>query len=60
MSHFACIEVVSNVCTVWAEQVGFLPALSAEEGMEIGGSILLCMATAWGFRTLGRFISNRN
>jgi len=60
MTHYACTAVVDNVCTTWAEQVGFLPSLTAEQGMTIGGSILLCMTTAWGFRTLGRFISNRN
>jgi len=56
---YACTEIVNNTCTQWSEQFGFLPALSAEEGLTVGGSILLCMATAWGFRFLLRFILNR-
>jgi hypothetical protein len=57
--HYACLQVQNNICTQWAEQVGVFPALSAEQGTVIGGSLLLCMATAWGFRFLLRFISNR-
>jgi hypothetical protein len=59
MTFYVCTEVVDSVCQAWAQQFGFLPALTAEQGATVGGSILLCMATAWGFRFLVRFLLNR-
>lgn len=61
MATYVCtsVDLVTNDCLEWSEQVGMLPSLSAEQGMEIGGSILLVFATAWGFRFLSRFILNR-
>lgn len=59
MSAFVCTDVVNNVCQAWSEQFGFLPALSAEQGLTVGGSLFAVMATAWGFRFLLRFILNR-
>lgn len=59
MPMFVCTQIENNVCTDWVQQFGFLPALTAEQGIQIGGSLLLCMATAWGVRMLVRFLANR-
>lgn len=61
MATFVCTQVNTTTltCEAWAEQVGMLPPLSAEQGIEVGSLVFLSMATAWGFRILGRFISNR-
>lgn len=59
MPTFVCTTLVEDTCTEWSEQVGLFPALTAEQGLTIGSQIVLCMATAWAFRTLIRFIFNR-
>jgi len=61
MATFVCTDVdaVTNDCNVWSEQIGFLPPLSAEQGLEVGSLVLLCMATAWGLRFLVSFTLNR-
>ena len=59
MATFVCTEIVNSTCLTWSEQVGFLPALTTEQGLSISSQIILCMAVAWGFRTLLRFIFNR-
>lgn len=61
MAVFVCTEVnqATQACNAWSEQFGFLPPLSAEQGLSIGSQILGCMAIAWGFRFLVSFIMNR-
>jgi hypothetical protein len=61
MATFVCTEVntSTNACVTWSEQVGFLPPLTAEQGLEVGSLVMLCMAVAWGVRFLVSFTLNR-
>jgi len=61
MATFVCTQVNATTqdCEAWAEQVGMLPPLTAEQGLQIGSLVFLAMATAWGFRFLVSFILNR-
>lgn len=61
MSHFVCTQVNATTlaCETWVEQVGMLPALTAEQGLEVGGKIFAIMAVAWGVRFLASFIYGR-
>lgn len=61
MTHFVCTQVdaVTNACTVWVEQVGMLPALTAQQGFDAGAKIFGIMAIAWGVRFLCSFIYGR-
>lgn len=53
---YRCVEVVDNVCTVWAESQPLLPEGA---GLKIGGVLLSVTALAWGCQQIARFILNR-
>lgn len=55
---YVCTELdISGNCLTFTEYVNpFLPALSSEQGLEIGGAVMVTMATAFGVRFLVKFI----
>lgn len=60
MTIYVCTELVADACTTFAPYVNpFLPSLTSEQGLEIGGAVMLCMATAFGIRFLGKFFYTR-
>lgn len=58
---YVCTELdISGNCLTFTEYVNpFLPALSTEQGLQLGAAVLLCMATAWGIRFMLGFIINK-
>jgi len=52
----ADVDATTGQCAhpVWVQQQSFFPELDATSGVTIGVAILVCWATAYGFRTLRR------
>ena len=55
---FICAQLSGNVCTQWVEY-NSLFSLSVDQGLKIGGGLLLLTITAWSFRFVANFILNR-
>lgn len=50
----------ANTCVEWVEAVNpFIPALSAQEGIELGGMILGVLVAAYTLRLIRNLILNR-
>lgn len=58
MTYYVCTEVVNDVCTSWAQKTDLL-ALPENAGLQIGGTLLLLTATAWGVQQIARLLLNR-
>lgn len=55
---FICAQLSGTVCTQWVERSDLL-SLPAGSGLQIGGSLLLLSATAWGIQQIARLLLNR-
>lgn len=61
MSMWVCAELDSlSHCVEWVEQQSLVvPPLSIEDGVTLGGAMVLCWVIAWACRQLWQMIINR-
>lgn len=58
MTYWVCSELVEGVCLQWIQRSDLL-SLPEGSGLQIGGSLLLLSATAWGIQQIARLLLNR-
>lgn len=58
---FVCAELDTlNNCAEWVQQQSLVvPPLSIEDGVTLGGGIILLWVLAWGCRQLWQMVINR-
>lgn len=58
MNSYTCTEIINNTCSHWIKSFDMF-SISVEDGLYVGGIMLLTTLVAWGFRETARFILNR-